>query len=1114
MSKDKDNYQNLFGTGIVNLNNDIANDISEKRFINRVKIGEGGQATVYKVFDSHLNIYRAMKIIHSQFSSNKEFVQNYKNEVNITSQLNYPNIVKVYDADIEKNELFIIMDYIDGKELSMFDRLPEVIAALIICRVLDALSYAHNAHLSFEGQSITGIIHGDLKPENLIINKDGEVMIMDFGLAKAARNINYSSSSITLGTFAYAPPELFENEETTVQSDIYSLGVTMYKLLSGITGYENDTQISILNKKNKDYCDTVNQNSIDSNLFNIICKATRKSKNERYNNAREMQDELEKYINKYYEIDNSYKNILGAYFNFHILPKKKEIEPVEIELKSKPKINVKKILGITAIPILLIFLYFVGTKVVLPNMQGNKNDGNISEEVSNVAKKDISEEESTGGNSSKDETSKSKKTTENKVITDHHESWNPKNENNVANDRRDNNRKSAKKTIKKSFKRLFTIKNPQQIKGDVYLDGSIVGRLDKYGFSYNIKKSGKYKVTIKADNVNDFTKRIEFGDFDDNFEIYYDPIIYSVSINNPEHSSAKVYINGESIGKLPRTESLVKYFSNPGNIKVEIVNDEEGFVDFIKRISISEENPSAELNYIPIKEESYMVSIENKNNINAKVSINNSEEEDLGAIFQKSYPDRHNLKIVIVAEGYEDKTYNVEFTDSKTFEITYDPIRTHADLIIKNCPENAKIFVDGTELDIKGKREVVIPQLQIGREYTIKIIKGNYAEFVKSVLINENSNSIMYAATLNVGKIVFDPPLRNDSMKNLTLSLDDKKISIANEISDIPLGIHTITLFYKNKDYSWTKSKKVNILPIKENDANSPITKIEMNYVQIKSTERNTKIYVDDKYAGMADLVVPFFNSTINVIRAEIDGGIPKVKRINPKTNSKVVFNNPNPKAEKLFIEADELLTDYRSQEYKEQYQDMLREADSKFEQALAIDPSYSEAYSKKIFIITEKFGYAIDNNNQDLADGLIERLEDLQESAEQYLESNLDLAIMYKNIGKCYFLYAQTFLSENQKAPYIEKNSLKYLKLSFNTQLKIADTSGIKFPESYDLDESKCLLAKTYQILYNLTKKNSYKSLALRIWRGSYFNDYSLGRNNIQKNPFRLEKKEWISKL
>ena len=136
--------------------------------------------------------------------------------------------------------------------------------------------------------------------ENLIINKDGEVMIMDFGLAKAARNINYSSSSITLGTFAYAPPELFENEETTVQSDIYSLGVTMYKLLSGITGYENDTQISILNKKNKDYCDTVNQNSIDSNLFNIICKATRKSKNERYNNAREMQDELEKYINKYY----------------------------------------------------------------------------------------------------------------------------------------------------------------------------------------------------------------------------------------------------------------------------------------------------------------------------------------------------------------------------------------------------------------------------------------------------------------------------------------------------------------------------------------------------------------------------------------------------------------------------------------------------------------------------------------------------------------------------------------------------------------------------------------------------------------------------------------------
>ena len=357
MSDDNGQYKNVTGTNMLHLDNKIKKINSKERFTQRVKIGSGGQADAYKVYDSHLKIYRSMKIMKSQFVTNKKFVKLYKREVNITSQLNYPNIVKVYDAGTEDNQLFIIMDYVDGKSLNKIENLPESIAAMVVSRVAEALDYAHNAVVSYEGQTIHGIIHRDIKPGNLMVNKDGEIMIMDFGLSKAIAPISESTSGNVYGTLAYISPEQIDNKEVDHRSDLYSLGVTLYKLISGKTHFENNSYTEILKKKSLySYKELINQSELSPELFKIISKATELNKEDRYESSQEFKDDLDKFIKENYDITAKYKNVLGAFFNFGIEPKKIEettIEGKREKIDDKGRCN-KKLSRIMRILVILL----------------------------------------------------------------------------------------------------------------------------------------------------------------------------------------------------------------------------------------------------------------------------------------------------------------------------------------------------------------------------------------------------------------------------------------------------------------------------------------------------------------------------------------------------------------------------------------------------------------------------------------------------------------------------------------------------------------------------------------------------------------------------------------
>ncbi|MCI8779027.1 MAG: Stk1 family PASTA domain-containing Ser/Thr kinase [Bacilli bacterium] len=261
--------------------------INERYQIIRL-IGEGGMANVYLAHDIILDRMVAVKILRGDLADDEKFVRRFQREAISASSLTHPNIVGMYDVGEDNGDYFIVMEYIDGKTLKSLIKkrgaltLPEVMD--IMLQLLDGVKCAHDSY----------IIHRDIKPQNVLILDDGTVKITDFGIATALNNNELTQTNSVMGSVHYLPPEQANGKNSTVKSDIYSIGIMMYELLTGKLPFKGDNAVEIAIKQMRDEIPSVCliNPEIPQSIENIILKACAKNPKNRYDSAADMQEDL------------------------------------------------------------------------------------------------------------------------------------------------------------------------------------------------------------------------------------------------------------------------------------------------------------------------------------------------------------------------------------------------------------------------------------------------------------------------------------------------------------------------------------------------------------------------------------------------------------------------------------------------------------------------------------------------------------------------------------------------------------------------------------------------------------------------------------------------------
>ena len=252
------------------------------------KIGTGGMSDVYKAKDHKLNRLVAVKILKQEFSENENFVSKFRVEAQSTAGLMHPNIVNVYDVGDEDGVNYIVMELVDGITLKKY------IEKKARLSVKEAVSIAIQVAMGLEAAHNNNIIHRDIKPQNIMISKDGKVKVTDFGIAKAATSNTITSN--VMGSVHYTSPEQARGGYSDAKSDIYSLGITLFEMLTGRVPFNGDTTVAIAIKHiQEDLPSPADYNDdIPISVEKIVLKCCQKSPDRRYQSAAELITDLKK----------------------------------------------------------------------------------------------------------------------------------------------------------------------------------------------------------------------------------------------------------------------------------------------------------------------------------------------------------------------------------------------------------------------------------------------------------------------------------------------------------------------------------------------------------------------------------------------------------------------------------------------------------------------------------------------------------------------------------------------------------------------------------------------------------------------------------------------------
>ncbi|MGE5411688.1 MAG: serine/threonine-protein kinase, partial [Clostridiales bacterium] len=258
------------------------------------ELGHGGMGIIYKAYDVKLDRYVAIKILKPQVTDNRRFIERFKIEAKNQAKLSHPNIVPVYGFIDQDGIQGIVMELIEGETVEQMlekrIRLDLNESIRIIKQVLCAIGYAHSK----------GFLHRDLKPSNIIINRDNIAKIMDFGISKSIFDKGITNTGTNIGTLYYMSPEQIKGDDITLQSDIYSIGITLYEMLSGAVPFDYQNEYQVIEGHLKENAPELLSKvpGLPLTIQKIIEKAIGKKPQSRFTDCKDFYDELVKLENE------------------------------------------------------------------------------------------------------------------------------------------------------------------------------------------------------------------------------------------------------------------------------------------------------------------------------------------------------------------------------------------------------------------------------------------------------------------------------------------------------------------------------------------------------------------------------------------------------------------------------------------------------------------------------------------------------------------------------------------------------------------------------------------------------------------------------------------------
>ena len=318
------------------------------------ELGKGGMGKVYKVFDKEIQAKMALKLIKPEVSADKTTIERFRNELKIARDISHKNICRMYDLGKEAGNYFITMEYVSGEDLKSFIRRSRQLvvgtAIFIAKQVCEGLAEAHRL----------GVVHRDLKPGNIMIDREGNAKIMDFGIARSISAKGITGAGVMIGTPEYMSPEQVEGKEVDQRSDIYSLGIIIYEMVTGRVPFEGDTPFTIgIKHKSEIPKDPKELNAqVPEDLSRLVLKCLEKEKEKRYQSADELRTDLEK-IEK------------GVPTTERPIPKRKTVtsKPITVTLSRKKLLIPSLVIALAAIAVIIWFVFLKKGVPLLPEQK-------------------------------------------------------------------------------------------------------------------------------------------------------------------------------------------------------------------------------------------------------------------------------------------------------------------------------------------------------------------------------------------------------------------------------------------------------------------------------------------------------------------------------------------------------------------------------------------------------------------------------------------------------------------------------------------------------------------------------------------------------------------------